>query len=226
MAFLNLSDLVQRCIVRLRQVSGVSTQAYSETNIELLLEECYEQCRGLRWWDHLTAWQTFTLDGTTGQITGTITGARERMADVQVVFASTQQVPLPLLNAQTNLARYTGTTPRAMAPLSVADDPDGEKLFKVYPLASTGDLQVRLRTDPINAFIDNQVTIPFDATALVNGACFKYAVMDGTNAGGTAEFDRAYNERVMQLQKQHDSTVMPLDTRAGVLTDWIEEPFR
>lgn len=226
MAYMNLTDLVQRCIIRLRQVAGVTTQAYAEQGIEILLEECYEQCRGLRWWDHLTSWNTYTLDETTGKITGTITGARERMGDVQVVFAGTQQVPLPLLNSKTNLARYTGTTPRAMAPLSIADDALGEKLFKVYPLASTGDIQVRLRQDPVDLFDDPAVVVPFDSTALVNGACFKYAIMDGTNPGSVQEFDRAYNERIEQLQKQHDTTIMPLDTRAGILTDWIEEPFR
>src|SRR5215213_7096303 len=106
MAFLSLSDLVQRCIVRLRQVPGVTTQAYAETEIAYLIEECYEQCRALRWWDHLTSWNTRTLDGSTGKFTVALTGAREGIRDVHAVFAGTQSAQLPFTQQNLNPARY------------------------------------------------------------------------------------------------------------------------
>lgn len=212
--------------MRLRQVPGVSTQAYSETHIAHLLEECYEQCRGLRWWDHLTAWYTRTLDGTTGKFTVALEGAREGMRDVQCVYAGVNGIPLTMLDGRTNPSRYSGTTPRAMEALTGADDPTGTFLFRVWPIAAVGDVSIRARLDTADVFDDNQVIVPFDSTALINGACMKYAMGDGTNPGAVAEFDRAYNERVMQLQQQHDARPLSLDTRPGIQTDWLEEPFR
>jgi hypothetical protein len=223
MAFMNTTDLVQRCIVRLRQVSGVSTQTYSENVLAHLLEECYEQCRALRWWDHMTTWQTRTLDGTTGRVTVPFVGARERMRDVQTVYADTWNRELAFLTQHTNPGRLTGTNPRMVEALSVTDDPTGGYLFRVWPLTATGDVRVRLRADTVGVFTTATVIVPFDATALINGACMKYAVVDGTNPGSVMEFDRAYAERVRQLLQQHDSTPLEMDTRVGHQTDWIED---
>lgn len=223
MAFLSAAALTQRCIVRLRQVAGVSTQAYSEPNLLLLLEECYEQCRALRWWDHLTTWQTRTLDGTTGKFTTDVLGARERMRDVQSVWSPDRQQPLPMVNQHNTPMRISGTRPRMVEALSVVDDPAGTRLFRVWPLQSTGEVLFRVRCDPPDLFTNVAAIVPFDASVLVNGACMKYAVMDGTNPGSMAEFDRAYNERVMQLQQQHDSTPLQLDSRNRWQDEWREE---
>lgn len=224
MAYLSYTDLVQRCIVRLRQVAGVTTQAYSEASIALLIEECYEQCRVLRWWDHLTTWQTRTLDGSSGKVTSPFIGVREGMRDVQGVFLSGHTTSLSLISQHVNPSRYTGTTPRAVEALNAADDPTGGYLFRVWPIASTGDVAVRVRSDPADLFTNPVVKVPFDATALVNGACMKYAVMDGTNPGSVIEFDRAYNERVMQLQKMHDSRPLEMDGRSNIhYNEWQED---
>jgi hypothetical protein len=221
-----LSALVQQCVVRLRQVPGVTTQSYAEGLLAALIEECYEECRQLRWWDHLTEWRTVTLDGVTGTATTDFaTPVRERLRDIQAVYAGSQTTPLPLLSQHSNPIRYTGTTPRAYEALPTSQDPTGVKVLRVYPLASTGDLQLRMRVDDPGMFtvVGGGTVIPFDATALVNGACMKYAIGDGTNPGAVAEFDRAYNERVQGLVKQHDSTSIVLDDRTRSTNEWQED---
>lgn len=223
MAFLSLTNLVQRCIVRVRQVPGVTTQAYSEQHFALLLEECYEQARALRWWDHLTSWQQRTLDGATGRVTVPFVGAREGINDVQAICYGNVNTPLSMLTQHHNPSRYTGNTPRAVEALSLAEDVAGAYLFRVWPLTATGDVWVRVRQDPPNVFKDNSAVVPFDATALINGACMKYTMGDGTNPGAVMELDRAWNERVKQLLQQHDSKPLVLDTRTNMQSDWIED---
>lgn len=225
MAYLTLTDLVQRCLRRLRQVPGVTTQAYSEDHIADLLEEVYEEVRALRWWDHLTSYQTRTLDGTTGRVTVPFVGARDRYRDVQGVYYDRSPTPLPITSFHRNPTSYTGTRPRLVEPLDLVADATGMYLFRVWPLASQGTVHVRLRADPYTNLFDDAAnrTIPFDATCLINGACMKYAIMDGTNPGAVGEFDRAYNERVLKLQQQHDSTPLHLDDRFYQhINEWTE----
>ncbi len=226
MAYLTLTELVQRCLRRLRQVQGVSTQAYAEDHIVDLLEEVYEEVRALRWWDHLTAYQTRTLDGVTGRVTVPFAGVREHYRDVQGVYFDRNPTPLSVVSfQQRNPSAYSGTRPRIVEPLDLGADPNGTHLFRVWPLASVGTVHVRLRSDTYDDLFLSTAnrTIPFDATCLINGACMKYAVMDGTNPGAVGEFDRAYNERVLKLQQQHDSTPLTLDDRFYQhINEWTE----
>ena len=152
--------------------------------------------RSLRWWDHLTTWQTRELDGITGRVTVPFTGARERMRDVQAVHHGASNQPLSMLTQHMNPGRSHRHQSSCVEALSVLDDPTGEYLFRVWPIASTGTVYARVRADPGNVFTDAGVVVPFDASVLINGTCMKYAIGDATNPGMAMEFDRAYNERV------------------------------
>jgi hypothetical protein len=226
MAYLALNDLIHRCLLRLRQVPGVGTQAYSEEHLTYLLEEVYDEVRVLRWWDHLMSWEERTLDGTTGKVTVPFTGARERFRDVQAVYFERTTSPLPVIQQHSNPYKYSGAIARAVEALPVSSfDESGTHLFRVWPLTATGTVYVRMRLDPFSNMFDINVNnvIPFDSTALINGVCMKYAIQDGTNPGAVVEFDRAYNERIIKLQQQHDSTPLALDERQDFRSqEWIE----
>jgi hypothetical protein len=229
MAFYNTTQLVQRVLLRLRQVQGVGTQTYSEPLIIQLLEEVYEECRAARWWDHLMQWSNVQLDGVAGLPVTLITGCRERYRDVKGVFYANNSAPLPFIDSRSNPSRLQGTRPRAVEPLHATHGAAHDRLFRIWPLASvtTVDTPIRVyaRQDPAGLFTDVNTTVPFDATALVNGVCLKYTLSDNTNPGGVAEFDRAWNERMRKLMQQHDEQVLPLDGRnQGAVwpTDWFE----
>jgi hypothetical protein len=230
MAFLSLTQLTAKTIVRLRAVPGPSVQLYAEDAIAQILEETYEMVRSIRWWDHLMSWSNQQLDGSTGRITGTIIGARERFRDVQHVFYGTNNTPIPIASSDINTFRLTGTLPRFIEPLNVVDDAAGTKLVRVWPLASitTSDkpIRLRVRTDPANVFTDPSVIIPFDATCLINGAAHKYAADDGTNPASVMSLQNAFEARLEQLRRQHDSAVVLLDPRMSNpnTTDlWVED---
>lgn len=230
MAMLPLTDLIQKTIIRLRMVAGAGTQLYAEDAIAQILEETYEMVRVARWWDHLMQWRNQQLDGTTGTITGTIVGARERFRDVQHTLYASNNRPLPLMSPDINPFRLTGTTPRFVEPLNTADDPAGNKLIRVWPLTSvtTVDKPIRLRVrlDPVDVFTNPAIVVPFDATCLINGAAFKYAADDGTNPASVASLQSAFDIRLRQLQEQHDRAVILLDPRQGSLPgldEWSED---
>lgn len=230
MAMRTLTDLIQKTIVRLRMVAGASTQLYAEDAIAQMLEETYEMVRVQRWWDHLMKWENQQLDGTTGFITGTITGARERFRDVQHIFYAGNSQPLPLMSPDINPYRLTGTSPRFIEPLSTDDDAEGDKLIRVWPITAvtTVDkpLRIRVRLDPVNVFTDPSKIVPFDATCLINGAAFKYAADDGTNPASVASLQAAFDTRLRQLQEQHDKAVILLDPRQANpvgLDRWTED---
>lgn len=230
MAFLSAADLTQRVIIRLRQTPGTGTQLYAEPAILQLLEETYEMVRVQRWWDHMMQWMTRYLDGTTGLVTVPFSGARERFRDVQQVCWNNIGIPLPQLGAGVNPYRLVGTTPRFIEPLHVSDDSGGTLLFRVWPLTSVASaavpLRIHLRTDPTGLFTDVTKIVPFDATCLVNGTAAKYAADDGMNSAATAMLQHAFEDRLHQLQKQHDSATLSLDPRLSStlgLSVWAEE---
>ena len=227
--FLSATNLISRTITRLRMVAGASTQLYAEDAINNMLEEVYEMVRTQRWWDHMMQWHSSQLDGTTGTVVTVFTGARERFRDVQHVFYGNATQPIPLSSQFVNPHRLSGTTPRFIEPLSIADDADAEYLFRVWPLASVTDadhpLRTRYRADPDDLFTDPAVIVPFDATCLINGAAFRYAADDGSNPASVAVLQGAFEARLQQLQRQHDSATIELDTRfytPGVLNEWTE----
>lgn len=232
MAFYSLDALVQKVIMRLRMVAGAGTQLYAEDAIADMLQETYEMVRTVRWWDHLMSWQVRQLDGTTGQVTAPFIGASERFRDVQHIFVSTQNSALPILSSDVNPYRLSGTYPRYVEPLNVGDDATGANLFRIWPLASIAGndapLRVRMRNDPASLFTTPTIVVPFDATCLINGAAFKYAADDGTNAASVTSLQATFEARLTQLQRQHDSAKVILDPRyysPNGLEQWQEEPF-
>lgn len=231
MAFYTLQELVQRTTLRLRQTPGVGAQLYSEGVIRHMLEETYQMVRAQRWWDHLTSFRQRSLDGVNGLITLGIGGATEGYRDVHSVMYGRSTTPLPTTGMDFSPVGMSGTRPRWVQPLHSADDPDGTLLFRVWPVTAVADtltpLVVRVRTDPIGVFTDPLVRVPFDWTCLVNGAAAKYLADDGSNPAAQAMLDRTFNERLQQLQIQHDSVTLVVDGRSNSMWDgnqWATEP--
>lgn len=229
MAFKTLTSLIQETIISLRMVSGPSTQQYAEDAIAQKLQQTYEMVRSERWWDHLMRWENHQLDGATGKIVGTISNAPNRFHDVKHIYIGSSRRELPILAANVNPYRLTGTIPRFVEPLNVIDDAEGNKLFRIWPLAAITEidkpLRCYVRVDPPNLFTSPTVVVPFDATCLINGAAYKYAADDGTNPASVATLQNAFGERLKQLMYAHDSAVILLDPRDQThgVDVWTEE---
>lgn len=229
MAFLSYASLIQATIRALRMVAGPSTQLYAEDAIGDKVREVYETVRMERWWDHLMRWENHQLDGTTGKIVGTIANATQGWQDVQFVYYGVNPRPMDQLSMIENPYRINGTTPRFIEPLNVVDDPERNKLFRIWPLTSvtTADkpIRARVRVDPPDLFTVPSVVVPFDEWVLVNGAAFKYSATDAANAAQTAEHQAAFETRLSQIIRRFDSAVIVLDprrTNPNGIDEWWE----
>jgi len=230
MAFRSYSALIQSTITALRMVAGPSVQQYAEDAIGDKLREVYETVRMERWWDHLMRWEAHQLDGTTGKIVGTIANASLGWQDVQYMYFGNNPRPMDQLATTENPYRLTGTTPRFVEPLNVVDDPENNKLFRIWPLSSvtTVDkpIRLRVRVDPPDLFTNPAVIVPFDQWVLINGAAFKYSATDAANAAQTAEHQGAFETRLSQIIRRYDTAVIILDPRKSNpngVDDWWED---
>jgi len=67
--------------------------------------------------------------------------------------------------------------------------------------------------------------VPFDASCIINGAAAKYAADDGTNPATVTMLQQAFENRLQQLEQQHDSAKLILDPRMNdpsILNEWAE----
>jgi hypothetical protein len=223
-AFYNTTELIDRTIRRLRQVGGAATQLYSSDTLRDLLEETYTMCREQRYWDHMMEWRVYDAIGN-GQLAG-VDLSYTVPADVKVVHYGNDNTPLPWLGSQ-NPARVVGNNVRYISATAYGSTMP----FTYYPqsfttVGSTYKLHAYIRKTYAGVFSNPDIVVPFDATALINGAAAKYAIDDGTNMGSVEMLQKVFNDRMDQLRAQHDQAILKLDDRSTgpYPTSWYTVP--
>jgi hypothetical protein len=200
------AKLIERTAVRLSQVAGSSVQLYSEDRIAEMVQHKFDVLFDEAFWGQfVTFGESMTLDGSTGVVTTDLSSKIKRFDDIRVIFPDDSNTPLSALpEATLNPDTITGTTPAFYSPSTSA-----LKVFKIWPLASTGSIQVTYRTKP-DAFVDSDV-VDFDDQALILGAAFDYAEDDGTNPAATDKLQNMFESRVKQLRNMRNETPIALD---------------
>lgn len=200
------AKLIERTATRLSQVAGASVQLYSEDRIAEMIQHKFDVLFDEAWWGQfVTFGETMTLNASTGVVTIDVSDKIKRFDDIRVIYPDDSNTPLSALpEATLNPSTITGTTPGFFSQSS-----DTTKVFKVWPLASTGDIQVTYRTKP-DAFVDSDV-VNFDEQALILGAAFDYSEDDGTNPAATDKLQNMFESRVKQLRNLRNETPVTLD---------------
>jgi len=213
-----LDQIVQRCVRRMRQTAGTGAQRYSEDVLGDMVQSTFDMLFQLEWWPQFNKWYEFLpLDGVTGVVTSDLS-AIKKFEDIRFVFLDGYDRPLPQLNDDVIPANISGNTPRFIDPINVA-----AKVFRVLPMTSTAFLHVRARIKPADFLPDDEV--PFDATALMEGACYRYLADDGNNPGSTEAFRNAFETYVKQMRINMAQAPIQLDPRSGTYpTDWVPGP--
>ena len=213
-------------IQKLGQVTGTGTQIYSEDAIaDLIRDAFYQESRRL-WLGRQMAWFQRTLDGSTGVITtnigladGATTGTGVlRFEDIKAVWLGTQSTPLPVLSGEIN--PYVTT----YASVFIEPTNDPLKLFRIWPLATTGTVYIRARQLPIALLGDDTVLLESDV--LMYRACWEYCADDGANPGAEAKFKARYQDAVKLLSVEQTAKPIQIDPRFGALpTGYTEYPL-
>ena len=184
-----VSDLVVRVETRLRMVSGISVQIYAEDAILHSIQTSFDRLFMVRFWPMYSSWATWTLDGTTGQVTTDLTALVKTFMDLRGIWFEEDETPLLRLPADKRPENVVGTKARYWEPLKQAPT----RVFRILPILSIGDVHAHHRTKP-NDFVLTD-TIYLDPLLLELAAAYEYVVTDGANPG--------QGELLLGMLKQH-----------------------
>ena len=214
-----LNQLITLTERELNQVAGVSVQIYAKDLLAQKLEAAFDlhfAHKKVRW-KRFTTYQTYTLDGTTGRVTGSVTSTFREFGDIYSIFPDGSDRKLTNYNMMSNPARFTGTSP-----LQYMADSTATKLFKVLPITATGDIVVVGRQYPSITFAVTD-TIPFDAWCLIYHAAWQYAIDDGANPAQVAKLQALYDIAFDNAYAADQQAPVQLDaSQPYIPNDWFE----
>jgi len=206
----NLADSVAK---KLSMEYGASVQSYAEDRILAYLQDIFDIIFYKRFWTQYTSWNTDTLDESTGKVTGVLTSVIVHWVDLEIVVRDGETRALPTVTKYDNPYSITGTSPKFIEATNDA------KIFRVWPLAATGDVQFRVRLKPDDYAVGD--TVDFDSMAMIYGAAYLYAEDDGTNHGAVDKFKGIFELRMKQLEFEDDQHTISLKRAdASIPTDW------
>ncbi|MAG26316.1 hypothetical protein CMI47_12270 [Candidatus Pacearchaeota archaeon] len=191
-------------------VAGTGVQVYAEDRIAEMIQHKFDVLFDEVFWPQFFSWSQWTLDATLGVVTTDLTDLIKRFEDIAVVFPENSNTALTKISKlTTNPFELAGTTPIHYEALGPTFDNKTTRVFRVWPLASTGDIVVGYRTRP--ATFTSTVEVDFDDQALILGAVFDYLEDDGTNPNATQKFQLLFEARVKQLKNNFNSAPISLD---------------
>jgi len=191
-------------------VAGTGVQTYAEDRIAEMIQHKFDVLFEEAFWPQFCTWYEWTLDGTLGIVTTDLTDILKRFEDIQVIMPDNSNTAITkLASLTTNPFTLAGTTPIHYEALGPTFDNKTTRVFRIWPLASTGDIKVRVRTRPATFIGTDEVD--FDDQALILGATFDYLEDDGTNSNATQKFQLLFEARVKQLKNTFNSAPISLD---------------
>jgi len=216
-SFPTQSECIQEIIKQMSMVPGTSVQVYAEDIIASYFQSAFDEIFDSYFWPEYTSWQTFTLDGTIGIPNANIDTYVKRIQDIGTMFIGGTRTPIHRMPSQENPSLVTGTSPKFYDAYTATR----ERVFRVYPAASTGTLDCRVRTKPAD-FISTSV-IYLDKWLPIFRAAWLYAEQDAANPGLTAVFQNRFEERMLQVKSSIASAApIPVNPSAGsgIETEW------
>jgi hypothetical protein len=206
-----LSQLITRVQERISQAAGSGIQIYAEDRVAEMIWHKFETIFDTRFWPDYSTWETMTLDGTLGVVTTDLTDKIKRFEDIGIIYPEDSDTPLTRVTPfSMNPNNIGGTSARVYESYMATDT---SKVFRVWPRASTGNLEVFYRTKPDQFVAEDEIL--FDEQALILGAAWDYLEDDGTNPNASSKMERLYLDRVDQISKNLDNDPIALDHHAG-----------
>lgn len=220
MAFPTFGSLIEGVQTRLSEVVGTAANLYSEEMLGAYVQDAFDLVFDKVWVPEYVVYLERTLDGSTGQVTVDIadTTAAEYIAffkDIRTVFPDNSDKVLPLLPTRINPFELIGSYPRYVSPLA------GNKLIKIWPVASTGKIHIIGRQRPL-AF-DTDDTVKMDRLLLTLGACWLAMESDSTSPGAAEMFQRLYTNRFETEMSNYQNLPLELAPHSiSYPTQWEE----
>ena len=177
MSFKTISELTQMVLRELVLVSGTGVQIYTEPSIKHQIEVAAKHYFRMRFWDHLTNVDRYTLDGVAGVANTTIVPIDEAV-DIEWIrvypFRECDELEYRpngfFLDNDYGWSMFNYDHPQRVT-----------KGFFVAPITTAGDIAVRTRRMIVN-FADVDAIIPFDDIMIHHFIAAQMLASDGMNA--------------------------------------------
>lgn len=212
-----MSDIINRVERRIAQLSGPGAQTFTQDILIEHVTSAFNNTFDQHVWPAYHVWVKSAFDGTLGVVTADLTATPvydpngniidtlplRAFEDILGVYPGTQQTPLP--NAPMDVVPWLmqGNGPMYMIPYPERPD----KVFRVIPFTSTGDVYVSYKSAPVDLDLDSDLRV--DDELLIAAATYLYLADDGTNPTAT-------NVALGRLQSQERAVAQRLAVRVPV----------
>lgn len=205
MSFKTLNQITDDVVKRIGLVSGAAVQQYTEPQIKTGIQDAFDFLFRKRFWDHLTDWHTYALDGTSGVIVGNLSSVCAEFTDIQRIENSDQSVIVRGENTDYRHVQNTQAQYWTPIPYTAGNNqPWQTKVIKFWPITATGDVSMRIRTHP-GVFSDADF-VPFPQDIIGWAAAWMVLETDGLNPGNAGKaqalFDISYQDYMKTINDQ------------------------
>lgn len=208
--------LAQRAIIECSLISGTGVQKYAEPQMQQRIVDAFFLLFDEHFWDRFCTWRQFTLDGVTGLPTATESALAESR-DIFGIWPGIGEERLPKLPITKQPYTLSGTTPVFVE--TVAANP----FFRIWPLASTGNVSMRYRVRPTTLRSNYNTEVPFDDLTVIYLAALMRLADDGANPTMIDKANTLYKNRHAQVLAQESTFDVSMNTVASnplYPTDW------
>lgn len=199
----SLKDITQGVIKKIGLVSGTAVQTYTEPQINSAVQDAFYMVFRKRYWEHLSDFYTFQLDGVNGRLTTDISDIVKEWQDADIFYAGQNtngnRIVKPI--ATEHLQQTGGSQPLFVTPLKFADPNFTTRVFQFWPKTATGPVTFRARTCPDE--FSQSAKIPFASDMMEWAAAWMMLEIDGMNPGNATKcqsmFQITYNDIVSNM---------------------------
>ena len=204
MAFPTFKTLYNDTVTQMGLVSGTGVQTYTEPKVKLAVNRVFNFLWNKTRWPHLWTWEQYTLDGTTGKISGTVSLVR-RWEDIVDVRVGGQETPIPFPSANEHTVQTTsGNQPLYRTVLPWDDTLAESKFFQFWPLTATGPVDMLIGHRP-DVFSKDYDKVPMDYDLMIDGCVWWMLKDDGSNPKSAVEAKEAFDITYQDLVARHGS---------------------
>lgn len=211
-----MSDIANDALVELRFGSGQDVQIHLQEGLYATISRLYRTLMKKHVWRDYHSVNDFVIDGSTGQVTTSLTTTLTRYSNILAVYDENSSRPIPFAPVMVN--------PRRFSQPSLVASGDA-KIFTIWPKADRNIVLIsRFFTE--NNFNKND-DVPFYRDVLAVGAALQLSIKSGTNDALTKSLGGQFAElvemyRLAELQNSYQIS----NARGGVPTDWyVDDPF-
>lgn len=202
MAFATVETIVQDVIKDLGLVTGTGVQQYTEPMVMQALNNMFDFLYNKRQWEHLTAWDRYTLNGTTGLVASSFASIYG-WEDIREVRRVEDDTIIPRSNGREHLDA-TGNKALYYTILKW-NDADIAKWIRFWPQTATGQVDILTMTRPVAVFEAPETIVPMNPLLMKQGTLWYVLAGDGLNPANADKaqgmFDISYQDLVAKMNE-------------------------